>query len=343
MNVIVANKYQSMLESLQIDVIKSLNGEYEADEIVDQFQNFFYQRMILDITAIKNYQDIRNLQKLSISLDMSKVILLLDDSPESSSPIYLSKLISMGIYNFTRNLDGIMYLYNNPNSYRDVAQYQQLDAMTQVAPTSNTNMNRASMGTPMSAAMQMTRVIGVKNITDNSGATTLIYMMKKHLEKNYSVGVVEVNKRDFMYFKEKDVFNADDSNATSIINNHMDKEVLLVDVNDSKSALSACTDVVYLIEPSMIKLNKLMLSNPGLINTLAGKKVILNQSLLSSKDVLDFEYESRLNIFFNMPPLNEREKDVQVVNAFLQKMGFERQSVDGAANKKNSLLGIFGK
>lgn len=343
MNVIVANKYQSMLESLQIDVIKSLNGEYEADEIVDQFQNFFYQRMILDITAIKNYQDIRNLQKLSISLDMSKVILLLDDSPESSSPIYLSKLISMGIYNFTRNLDGIMYLYNNPNSYRDVAQYQQLDAMTQVAPTSNVNMNRSSMGTPMSAAMQMARVIGVKNVTGNSGATTLIYMMKKHLEKNYSVGIVEVNKRDFMYFKEKDVFNADESNVTSIINNHMDKEVLLVDVNDSKAALSACTDVVYLIEPSMIKLNKLMLSNPGLINTLAGKKVILNQSLLSSKDVLDFEYESRLNIFFNMPPLNEREKDVQVVNAFLQKMGFERQSVDGGVNKKNSLLGIFGK
>lgn len=343
MNVIVANKYQSMLESLQIDVIKSLNGEYEADEIVDQFQNFFYQRMILDITAIKNYQDIRNLQKLSISLDMSKVILLLDDSPESSSPIYLSKLISMGIYNFTRNLDGIMYLYNNPNSYRDVAQYQQLDAMTQVTPTANVNINRASMGTPMSAAMQMTRVIGVKNVTGNSGATTLIYMMKKHLEKNYSVGIVEVNKRDFMYFKEKDVFNAEDSNATSIINNHMDKEVLLVDVNDSKSALNACTDVVYLIEPSVIKLNKLMLSNPGLINTLAGKKVILNQSLLSSKDVLDFEFESRLNIFFNMPPLNEREKDVQVVNAFLQKMGFERQSVDGVTNKKNSLLGIFGK
>ncbi len=343
MNVIVANKYQSMLESLQIDVIKSLNGEYEADEIVDQFQNFFYQRMILDITAIKNYQDIRNLQKLSISLDMSKVILLLDDSPESSSPIYLSKLISMGIYNFTRNLDGIMYLYNNPNSYRDVAQYQQLDAMTQVTPTANINMNRASMGTPMSTAMQMTRVIGVKNVTGNSGATTLLYMMKKHLEKNYSVGIVEVNKRDFMYFKEKDVFNADDSNVTSIINNHMDKEVLLVDVNDSKSAVNACTDVVYLIEPSVIKLNKLMLSNPSLINTLAGKKVILNQSLLSSKDVLDFEFESKLNIFFNMPPLNEREKDVQVVNAFLQKMGFERQAVDGVANKKNSLLGIFGK
>ena len=339
MNVIVANRYQSMLEGLQIDVIKSLNGEFEADEIVNQFQNFFYQRMILDITAIKNYQDIRNLQKLSISLDMSKVILLLDDSPESSSPVYLSKLISMGIYNFTRNLDGIMYLYNNPNSYRDVAQYQQLDNFTTEA---NIN-NQAMRGQPANVAMQMTRIIGIKNITDNSGATTLIYILKKHLEKNYSVGIVEVNKRDFMYFKDKDVFSAEESNVAGIINNHRDKEILLVDVNDSKSALSQCTDVVYLIEPSIIKLNKLMLTNPHVLSTLAGKKVILNQSLLSSKDVLDFEYESRINIFYNMPALNEREKGVQVVDAFLLKLGFERQGNYDGNQKKNSILGLFSK
>ena len=63
MNVIVSNKYQLMLENLGIDVIKSLNGEFEVDEIINTFQNFFYQRMILDITAIKDYKDIRNLQK----------------------------------------------------------------------------------------------------------------------------------------------------------------------------------------------------------------------------------------------------------------------------------------
>ena len=103
MNVIVSNKYQAMLETLDIDIIKNLNGEYEVDEIVKSFSNFYFQRMILDITAIKDYKDIKNLQKLSISLDMNKVILLLDDSPESTSAEFLSKLISMGIYNFTKN------------------------------------------------------------------------------------------------------------------------------------------------------------------------------------------------------------------------------------------------
>lgn len=72
MNVIIANKYQSMLDSLNIDVIKRLNGQFDVDDIINQFQNFFFQRMILDITALKNYKDIKTLQKLSISLDMDK-------------------------------------------------------------------------------------------------------------------------------------------------------------------------------------------------------------------------------------------------------------------------------
>ena len=75
MNVIVSNKNQLLLENLGIDIIKEMNGEFEVDEIIATFQNFFYQRMILDITSIKNYTDIVNLQKLSISLDMEKIIL----------------------------------------------------------------------------------------------------------------------------------------------------------------------------------------------------------------------------------------------------------------------------
>ena len=70
MNVIIANKNQMLLENLGIDVIKEMNGEFDVDEIISTFQNFFYQRMILDITALKDYTNIVNLQKLSMALDM---------------------------------------------------------------------------------------------------------------------------------------------------------------------------------------------------------------------------------------------------------------------------------
>ena len=196
MNVIISNKYTPMLDSLSIDIIKKLEGEFDVDEIINQFKNFFFQRMILDITAIKDHKNIQTLQKLSIALDMDKVILLLDDTDESNSNLYLSKLISMGIYNFTKNIEGIMYLYNNPNSYRDVAHIQQLDFLggtTQVqqagAPVNNINSVPSNSNIFVNQEFEKTmeksqRIIGIKNVTKQSGATTLTYMLKNQLEHN---------------------------------------------------------------------------------------------------------------------------------------------------------------
>ena len=120
MNVIIANKYKDMLMQLDIDVIKSIEGVYDAEEISNMFKNFFFQSMILDITAIKDYENVDNLKKLSNGIDMKKIILILDDSPEATAPHYIAKLISMGIFNFTRNKEGIKYLLQKPNTYDDV-------------------------------------------------------------------------------------------------------------------------------------------------------------------------------------------------------------------------------
>ena len=209
MNVIVSNKNQLLLENLGIDVIKDMNGEFEVDELIATFQNFFYQRMILDITAIKNYTDVVNLQKLSISLPMDTLILLLDGTDATSNPNFLSNLVSMGIYNFTKNVEGIQYLYNTPNSYRDVAQFHRLDATFANAQMQQPNPQAQYMTSVVEEAPQQeffgTRIIGVKNITKQAGASSLIYMMKKELSKNYSVTAIEVDKTDFLYFKDKDM------------------------------------------------------------------------------------------------------------------------------------------
>lgn len=329
MNVIVANRYQTMLQDLNIDVIKRIDGEFEVDDLISQFENFFFQRMILDITAIKDYKDVKNLQKLSISLDMDRVILLLDDSPESTSSEYLSKLISMGIYNFTKNVEGIMYLYENPNIYRDVAHIHQLDTNAQ---TETVERFVPSHGV---------RIIGVKNVTKQSGATTLIYMMKKQLEKNYDVKAMEVDKRDFMFFGDKELISTTSNEVGGLLAKYSTSDIILLDVNESALAESLAHTVIYLIEPSMIKLNRMMLLGPKALKELQGKKVVLNQSLLSSKDVLDFEYESKLKIFYNMPPLDERQRDITALNRFLVRLGFERQQIGEEEEKKRRILGIF--
>lgn len=332
MNVIVTNKYNAMLQSLDIDIIKSMNGVFDADEIVSTFQNFYYQRMILDITAIKDYNDIKNLQKLSISLDMDKVILLLDGTPECATSEYLSKLISMGIYNFTTNVDGIMYLYNNPNTYRDVAHIHQID-MERENP-SNVNEKFVNVGGGSAT------IIGIKNLTKQAGATTLTYLMKKILSRNYSVVAIEVDKRDFIYFNDKDLISTKSSEIGNVVSKNSGNDVILIDLNNSIDAEGLCKDVIYLLEPSIIKLNKLMLADRNVFTRLKKKKIVLNKSLLSSKDILEFEYESKAKIFYNLPPLDDRERNIQSLGRFLSSLGFN-VGVDEQTTKRNKILGIF--
>ena len=294
MNVIVANKYRDALADLDIDIIKKLEGEYTVEELIETFKNFFFQRMILDITALKDYKDIKTLQKLSLSLDMDKLILLLDNSPEVTNPEYLSDLISMRIYNFTMNVEGVEYLYNNPNSYRDVAQYHQLDT-THEAEYVQTNVAPAVYQQAASA-----RVIGIKNITSGAGATTLTYIIKKQLERNYSVMALELDKHDFMYFGEENMQSISSTELGNNISKYNGKDAIIVDINNSPTAESVINEVIYLIEPSKIKLNQLLARNPRGLDKYKGKKIVLNKSLLSSHDVLDFEYETNTKTFINV-------------------------------------------
>ena len=324
MNVIIANEAKEMLSSLDIDVIKSIDGVHSADEIVDMFKNFFYARMILDVTAIKDYDNITNIQKISIGLDADKIILVLPNSEMSTSSSYLSKIISMGIYNFTTNIDGVKYFLEHPNTYKDVAHIQQLNDI------SSAISDKVVAGS---------RVIGIKNITDHAGSTTFIYMLKKELEQSFGMSVVaiEVNRHDFSYFNSQNMISIDDEHLMTEIVKHKDTAVILIDLNESSNE-GACSDVLYLIEPSSIKLNKLMRKNRRVFEELKCKKIILNKSLLTNSDIMDFEYEGKTKIFYNIPPLNDRIKN-PVLSDFLSKIGLINKPKDKDDGGK--IFGLF--
>ena len=334
MNVIVSNRNQDMLANLDIDLIKSINGEFTPEEIAAQFPpNFYYNKMILDITAIKDYKNINVIQELSLLLDMSKVVLFLDDSETVYSPVYLSQLVSMGIYNFTKTIDAVKFLIDNPNTYKDVASYHQLNNVSY----------KESKDTQTKDYIQADdtrlRVIGFKNITDGAGATTLIYMLKKQLEKLYGVIAVEVNKNDFVYFNDKSLQSTND--MAGFINTNQRAEVILIDLNEEDGE-ELCSEVVYLIEPGLIKLNKLIRKDSSIFDKLRGKKIILNRSLLTNKDVADFEYESNSKIFFNIPNLDDKKEYHKALEDFLIEMGFSRFKPTNQPKGKN-IFSIFNK
>lgn len=328
MNVIISNKYQSLLASLNIDVIKSINGEFSVDELIQQFQSFYYNKMIIDITAIKGYEDINVMQNLSVNFDMSKVIILLDDSEKVNSPMYISQLISMGIYNFTNDVNTVKYLIDNPNQYKDVANYHNISGFKKPA------LNERAIDNTKGKIGQ--KVIGFKNVTDHAGATTLVYLLKLHLEKSYKVKAVEVDKNDFVYFNDSSLESISSISFNDLVSQNANYDVILVDINDADIE-DYCQDMVYLIEPGLIKLNKLIRKDNSIFEKLRNDKIVLNRSVLNEKDVIDFEKESGSKVFYNLPCLDDKLDDQRVLNEFLTSLGFSR--VEGSHS--SGIFSIF--
>lgn len=317
MNVMVYNKYKELLMGLNIEVMKSMEGVFNVDEIIDTFTNFYYDKMILDITAIRDYQNTDNLQKLAMNINMENVILLLDDSPESDSKTYLSKLISLGIYNFTRNAEGINYLLVHPHTYRDVVNIHNLQDIDNAAMNNNGGGNGDMMDSAPSGKM---RIIGFKNMTQHAGATTLIYMIRKMLSQIRSVGAIEVNKVDFLYFNDKDLVSTISSDLPKELMKKQMCDVVLVDLNDYDD-VSICSQVYYLVEPSTIMINKMLRKNRAALEMLKNERVVLNKCILNAEDVATFEYETKLKVFATVPPCDERQDNIEPIKNFINKMG----------------------
>lgn len=159
-------------------------------------------------------------------------------------------------------------------------------------------------------------------MTEHAGATTLVYMLKKHLQRNYKVMALEINSNDFEYFNDKTLESADYMNASFKISNAKDMNVILIDLNDGPE--NVCTEVIYLVEPGIIKLNKLIRYDYKIFEKLKGKKIVLNKSVLSDRDVKDFEKESGSKVFYNLPYLDEKLDNNTKINEFLIALGFSR-------------------
>lgn len=326
MNVVISNQKNAELASLDIDVIKSVTGVFEVDEIISMFKTFFCEKIIIDITAIKNYKDINSIERLAMGLGAEKLILLLTD--ELCVSRYLNGLIEVGLYNFTNNMKAIKRLIARPNTYEDVAKIQQHNIISEEVEEQEEIHNSSC------------KILGIKNVTEHAGSTTLIYMLLKQLKKYFGnrIYAIELDKDDFKYFNNKDMLSISEMELEDKLKQLRDSNLILIDLNDSNKT-NLCNEVIYLLEPSTIKLNKLIRQNRNVFEKLKGKKIVLNKSVLSNKDVTEFEYESNSKIFYNIPPLDERSNNENLID-FLSRLGI--LDMTGARKEDGSkIFGIF--
>jgi len=317
MNVIILNKFKEIVNNITLPIEKTLIGNYSIDDIVNSFSNFSFDKLIIDLSSIKDQNNLVGFQRMASTLNMSNVIFIIDGNNDND---LIAKLIPFGIYNFANSPENIVILMNTPNAYKDVSHYHDL---MNVDLNKNVSMN--SIGN--------VRVIGFKNMTKEAGSTSLINMSKMYLEKFYKVLAIEVGKDDFRSFRGKNYLSVLEQDFVNTLNKSIEFDIILVDMNNSAVEVY-CSDVLYLIEPSVIKLSLLQRLNPNLSEKLRGKKVVLNKSFLNSDDLYNFEYEGKFKIYFNLPPINDRLNKSEHIKAMYKKLGINKKDAKKVHRKK---------
>lgn len=324
MNVVTSNENKEIIDRLDIDIIKRIDGQYELRELLSKFVNLYFNKMIVDITSIKDYKDLNVIASLAKAVDPSRVILLLNDDPEVNSSFYMSNLIKNGFYNFTRNYEGIKFLYSNPNNYDNV-KHLLLSDEEQTRKQEEYKDSHEVVYQETGAR----KVIGLVNLTNHAGATSLTNMMVRSLNQAGIMAVgLEMFKQDLMFYHDPNLsacFNRQD--LESKLKLYEDVSAVIIDLNEFGEADKYCDEILYLIEPSYVMLTKLLKKNRNAFAELKDKKVVLNKSFVNDQEIPDFEYESRIKVFDNIPPLNDRDKNIQNINELLEKLGFNTNNV----------------
>lgn len=313
MNIVIKNENRGIINNLSIDVVKTLDGEFTRDDLERELSLVNYNFVIVDLTAIKNYYDNNYLYDFLGYFNVpNRVIIVLNDGFVANSKIFLRNLIEHGYYNFATSDVDIVRLLDRQNTYDDVKTYvygydfMQSDTTRSVRDEKVFQTNKT--------------IIGIENGYEHSGATTFMYLLVKELSKKYRVKGIEMYKNDSKFFKDDRIISCDSrAEAEIIIKTLKDIDIFVFDLNGSDVG-DICDKVFYLVEPGIIKLNKLVKGNRDIYNKLIGKNVILNRCNIPTEEIKNLEYETKLNILTTIPNLNEREDNGVIMKNVCSKL-----------------------
>ena len=270
------------------------------------------------------------------SVDPNRVIILLNDNPTVNTRPYIVNLINNGIYNFSRNIEGVKYLYNTPNTLASVQSILNPPVKTESVPTVNATVNTQPTTTESSNEVYANnnsnlriptfgkKIIGLSNMTMHAGASTLTNMMVRQLNNKGIPAIgIEMNRQDLIYYRSDKLFSAMSRlDLERVVKDHNDAAAIIIDLNDFPEADKYCNSIIYLVEPSFIRLTKCIRRNKNAFVEKKNEKVVLNMSFVSDDELYDFEIETGVKVFDNIPPLNDRDQDAGEINEFLRKLGF---------------------
>lgn len=135
MMVVIANKLRDNIESSALKNIehKSAVGCYEAATFVKNLKKLQFDKLLIDMTAIRDAGINESWDSFKELLEANNVFILYDDT--NCDKMILSNLVSRGFYNFSSNVDEISKLIEHPNIFADVQKYMISSIPKKTVPT----------------------------------------------------------------------------------------------------------------------------------------------------------------------------------------------------------------
>ena len=153
-----------------------------------------------------------------------------------------------------------------------------------------------------------------------------------------SVKAIEIGKRDFIYFNDKTLVSINKTDILSELSKSGGYDLILVDMNDLDE--NAISEVYYLIEPSIIKINQLVKRDRNVFERLQNKNIIINKSMISNDEITEFSTETGLRIFTAIRPFNDRSSN-QVLTGLLNRLGIIHVESDTGSGHSGGFGGVF--
>ena len=233
------------------------------------------------------------------------------------------------------NINGYVDPNGMPQPVNDMNGGQQFNMnvstdINQVAPINNGNtfLNNNQQESFINGFNQTKAlVVGFRNVTEHAGTTTLIYKLKETLEnRNHKhIALVEVGTNDLSFFRLAEAVSIQENELDNCLKNYSTRyDYVFVDLCQTTND-SICDFVLYLVEPTKIKINKLIVKNRNIFNELKGKYVVLNKSMLSDNERGIFSQEANLPFFASVMPFNDR-KETNALDELINKIEGEKNN-----------------
>ena len=104
MIVVITNKLKEIIDSSRLKEAncKYAVGFYTVNDCIQSLSSLDIDYLVIDITAFKDAFEISSWKRVKDFIDPSKTVILLEEAKSYSNVGFLSMLITMGFYNFTK-------------------------------------------------------------------------------------------------------------------------------------------------------------------------------------------------------------------------------------------------